>query len=206
MSEQTRTISSGNPLSEKQLKAAQLIVLKGMRRVAVCKRLKMSRSTIWEWEQQPEFRAEIARLLLEIERRMLHLKIAVRAHRVYSLNNRWLALQQIVRERGENSEYAKVPGGKTGLLVKRLKVIGKGEDAQLVEEWEVDTGLLAELRACETQAAKELGQSNPDTIVNVTANVDASTHAHYDLTKLDVSELESLRNTLSRATAEPLRN
>jgi hypothetical protein len=53
---------------------------------------------------------------------------------------------------------AEAPGGETGLLTKKLKVIGFGENAELVAEYSVDTGLLKELRAHEEQAARELGQ------------------------------------------------
>lgn len=51
-----------------------------------------------------------------------------------------------------------IPGGETGLLVRKYKNLGSGDNARTVEEYEVDTGLLAELRAHEKQAAEELGQ------------------------------------------------
>jgi hypothetical protein len=42
--------------------------------------------------------------------------------------------------------------------VHKLKSVGGGEYAQMVDEYEVDAGLLKELRAHEEQAARELGQ------------------------------------------------
>jgi hypothetical protein len=53
---------------------------------------------------------------------------------------------------------ASVPGGATGLLVRRVKRIGTGPSAGAVEEFAVDTRILRELRAHEQQAARELGQ------------------------------------------------
>lgn len=57
-----------------------------------------------------------------------------------------------------SKDMAEVPGGDTGLLVRKLKSIGSGENTKTVEEYAVDTGLLSELREHEKQAAQELGQ------------------------------------------------
>jgi hypothetical protein len=51
-----------------------------------------------------------------------------------------------------------VPGAETGLLTRTYKQIGSGEGAEKVEEYQVETGLLKELREHEKQAAQELGQ------------------------------------------------
>jgi hypothetical protein len=51
-----------------------------------------------------------------------------------------------VGARKKDKELRKAPGGKTGLLVRRLKMLGSGESAQVVEEFEVDVGLLREIR------------------------------------------------------------
>lgn len=48
-------------------------------------------------------------------------------------------------------------GGKTGLIVHNVKGVGKGDDFQLIDLYEVDTGLLREMREHEKQAAQELG-------------------------------------------------
>jgi len=61
-------------------------------------------------------------------------------------------------QRAAAVEFAEVPGGTTGLLVHTYKAIGTGEFVEKVDEYAVDTGLLAELRAHEKQAAQELGQ------------------------------------------------
>jgi hypothetical protein len=65
---------------------------------------------------------------------------------------------QVVEERAADASMAKVPGGRTGLLVRQIKVVGSGANQKLVPEYVVDTGLLREIRATAQQAAEELGQ------------------------------------------------
>jgi hypothetical protein len=47
----------------------------------------------------------------------------------------------------------------TGLLAHRKKVLGAGEGAEVVDEFEVDTGLLQQLVTHEKLAGVELGQT-----------------------------------------------
>ncbi len=49
-------------------------------------------------------------------------------------------------------------GAGTGLIIRQLKQIGSGRDAQVVEEFGVDTALLREMRAHEQQVAQERGE------------------------------------------------
>lgn len=88
------------------------------------------------------------------------LEISSRNARVQALQERWDKMRQVITERavhyakgGDDESDAIVPGGETGLLVKDFK--GKEADQPV---YKVDTGLLAELRNHEKQAAEELGQ------------------------------------------------
>src|SRR5262249_27057215 len=76
-----------------------------------------------------------------------------------ALNDRWSRMQQIIEARANHPDYANIPGGRTGLLVRSVKQIGSGDSARLVEEFALDVALLKELRAHEKQAAVELAQS-----------------------------------------------
>ena len=78
--------------------------------------------------------------------------------RVEALQDRWDRMKRVIEERAKDRAMRKAAGGKTGLLVRRLKQVGSGDSATVVEEFEVDTALLKEMRAHEEQAAKELGQ------------------------------------------------
>jgi len=81
------------------------------------------------------------------------LEISSRNARVQTLQNRWDKMRRVIDERAASPDFADVPGGTTGLLCKDYK--GKVADTVV---YKVDTGLLAELRGHERQAAEELGQ------------------------------------------------
>jgi hypothetical protein len=65
---------------------------------------------------------------------------------------------QVIEERALSPDLASVPGGKTGLVTKTLKGIGKGDDFQVVEVYEVDTSIIGKLCDVQKQVAEELGQ------------------------------------------------
>lgn len=84
--------------------------------------------------------------------------IADASYRVGVLNDLEAKLHGVMASRAETYADSDVIGGETGLVVRRYKMVGSGEGAQLVEEYEVDTATIKELRAVHEQAAKELGQ------------------------------------------------
>ncbi len=84
--------------------------------------------------------------------------ISRRTRRVKALDDRWQAMQKVIAERAADASHQHAPGGSTGLLTRTLKIIGSGDAAQLVEEFELDAALLKELREHEKQAAQEVGQ------------------------------------------------
>jgi hypothetical protein len=139
-------------------KAAMLVAQDDRPDHAIAKACKISKRTLERWKLVPEFaeRVEANRALLA-ERVRLE-GIANRQNRIAAQNERHLKLQQIVAERAADEANAAVPGWKTGLLVHRRKQIGGGEHAQVVDEYEVDTGLLKEFREHEKLTAEELGQ------------------------------------------------
>lgn len=67
-------------------------------------------------------------------------------------------LLQIVEESAVDPMLAGIPGGKTGLIMRNMKGIGKGKEFRLVEQFQADTRLVKELRGVEEQIARELGQ------------------------------------------------
>jgi hypothetical protein len=80
--------------------------------------------------------------------------IRSRHNRLVALNDRAERMFRVIAERGDADEFKDVPGGTTGLMVRSWKVAG----GTAYVEFAVDTGLLAELRAHEKQAAQELGE------------------------------------------------
>lgn len=89
---------------------------------------------------------------------VVRLEITERNNRIQALQERWNAMRAVIQARAQDPAIAQVPGGETGLIVTREKVIGFGEAAHITVEYELDTGLLKELRAHEQQAAQEAGQ------------------------------------------------
>ena len=116
------------------------------------------RSTLWRWRQNPEFAAEVDTQLAAFRAEVRRRGIADRERRVRAINDRWNRLQRIIEERADAPEMQAVAGGRTGLLAHNVKSVGSGETSQVVDVYEVDTGLLRELREHEKQAAQELGQ------------------------------------------------
>jgi hypothetical protein len=66
-------------------------------------------------------------------------------------------MQAVIEERAADPTM-QAPGASTGLLTRTQKQIGAGNSAVTVEEYQVDTRLLKELREHEKQAAQELSQ------------------------------------------------
>jgi hypothetical protein len=83
--------------------------------------------------------------------------IAELEQRIAAQHDRWDRLRQLIATRAADPSLT-APGADTGLLVRTYKALGRGEDFQVVEEYALDTGLLAELRQLEQHTAKELGQ------------------------------------------------
>jgi hypothetical protein len=71
-------------------------------------------------------------------------------------------IHEVIEDRAKDPTMQDIPGGKTGLLVRKLKQIGSGDSAQVVEEYEVDTSTLAEARKLEEHAAQLTGEWQPD--------------------------------------------
>jgi hypothetical protein len=125
---------------------------------AIARECRISKATLERWKQHPDFQARVIAHRALWREQIADLGLRDRENRIRSENERWRKLQDVIEARANDPEMQKVPGGKTGLLVKRTKSVGFGETAEIVEEYAVDTGLLKEIRDLEQQAAKDLGQ------------------------------------------------
>lgn len=138
--------------------AAQLLADGNLTDAEIAEQVGVDRTTVWRWKQDPEF-AEVIEGHLEVFRQEVRRRgLASRERRIKALNDRWNRLQRVIEERADDPRHAHVPGWKTGLMVHDVKNVGGGENATMVDLYEVDTGLLKELREHEKQAAQELGQ------------------------------------------------
>lgn len=86
--------------------------------------------------------------------------IASKLERMKRLDAHMKAIERVIQQRAE--VFSKLPGGDTGLIAMRLKMIGSGDNSQVVEEAFFDKDLSTEYRAVMEQATKEAGQWKPD--------------------------------------------
>ena len=138
--------------------AAELLAAGELSQAEIAERVGVDRRTLWRWRQDPEFMAKVEAIRAGLSDQAYDRGVALRFLRIKALNDRWNRLRRVIEARADDPDLAGAPGGSTGLLVRKIKSVRDGNDNRLVEEFEVDTGLLAELRAIEQHAAKELGQ------------------------------------------------
>jgi len=138
--------------------AAQLIAEGELYDAEIAARVGVARQTIWVWRQSPEFLAGVDAEINATNAALRRRRISHVEQRIAALNDRWLRLQRVIAARSTDPKYVKGAGGGTGLLAHKIKAVGSGDNTLIVDEFEVDTGLLKELREIEKQAAIELGQ------------------------------------------------
>src|SRR5262249_42455138 len=113
---------------------------------------------LWRWRQVKEFQARVDEISRQLDAECLRIGIARKVNRLRRLDDRARRIQRLIDARAADPDIAALPGGETGLVVRREKSIGSDPAAQLVTEAEADVALLRELREIEKQAAIELGQ------------------------------------------------
>ena len=145
-------------MTRRREKAALLVAEDKVTDHEIALQCKIGDRTVFRWKKEPSFAARVTehreRWAAEIEAE----GIANRKNRVDMLNRDWQRLEQVAMERAADPEMADIPGGTTGLLVHTVRVVGVGQNAQRVDEYAVDTGLLKEKREHAKQAAIELKQ------------------------------------------------
>jgi cytochrome P450 len=138
--------------------AAMLVAMDELTNAAICARVGISPATLARWKNSPQFASRVEEHLGSCRAEVRVRGIAQLERRVQALDDRWNRMRRLIEERAADRELAGVPGGTTGLIVKRTKAAGSGETFQLIDEYVVDAALLRELREHEKQAAQELGQ------------------------------------------------
>jgi hypothetical protein len=141
----------------KREEAALLVAQDRLSDEEIAKSVGVERRTLARWKLHPDFQSRVEKIIEEIRAKLVAKGIREKQNRLDALNDRCERMTNVIKQRAQ--VYAQVStGGNTGLLVRQVKGIGKGEDFQVVEEYAVDTGLLRELREHEKQAAIELGE------------------------------------------------
>lgn len=143
---------------ENRRRAAELVADGELSDAQIGDRIGVTRQAIWQWRRVPEFMARVDQHINDTNAALRKRRISHVEQRVAAYNDRWLRLQRVIEARSTDPNCLKGAGGDTGLLAHKVRMIGSGENAMPVDEFEVDTGLLKELREIEKQAAIELGQ------------------------------------------------
>jgi hypothetical protein len=144
--------------TKKRELAAELIAEALLSFKEIAEKVKCSNAALSNWRRFPEFKERVEQLGNEFRNRIRTEGIAIIENRVQAVNDRWKKMKQVIDARAADPQMLEVPGGKTGLLVHKIKQIGSGPEATTVDEYEVDTGILKEMLDHEQQAAQELGQ------------------------------------------------
>ena len=137
-------------------RAAELIAAGDLKYNEIAAEVGIEPRTLWNWRHNPEFAARVNELLDDFRTEARRRGLAVLERRVAAQNDRWTRMRRLLEARADS--MADVPGGSTGLLVRRYKSVGSGENARVVEEYEFDAALFREVREHEKQSAQELGQ------------------------------------------------
>jgi hypothetical protein len=133
--------------------------------------------------------SRVAQLQAELSAGTIRLEISSRNARVQALQDRWDQMRQVIEQRAASPEYAQAPGGTTGLLCRDLRC----KDTPV---YKVDTGLLAELRAHEHQAAQEFGQWQTRSAVEEPKVIAVTPAANALASMFSLEQLEELERTL----------
>lgn len=120
------------------------------------------------WLQtQPDFMDAFEAAKAEQTRRVMNTGVASREFRINQLNRRHQLLSRLMDQRSASmdpeseffdAETLGVPGVDTGLLVKKTRGIGSGPTMMIVNDFELDRGLLSAFKEIEEHVGKETGQ------------------------------------------------
>jgi len=145
-------------------------------------------------------RSRVAELRREIESSYIRLQITERDERLKAAQERWHGMREVIQAR-KTGDYSRAL--KTGLCLRKERVIGTGKNAKVVEECEVDTHLLDALASLEKQVAIETGQWSEKRDIDVTGQISAQSIA---LSKvMTIPELEELQRKMLAAMEEERR-
>lgn len=142
-------------LTGRQEQAAVLLAEDRYSDEQIAGKVGVTRRSLAKWKLQPPFAArvrEVTDKLAVIARRH---GIARRERRLATLQDMHNKLLLVIEERAADPALAEIPGGKTGLVV-RKPVLSGGD--LIGFEYAVDVATIKQLQSVQEQAAKELGQ------------------------------------------------
>lgn len=144
-----------------RVKAALLCAEDDLTEEQIATSVGVNRKTLYDWRMNADFQTRVKQHIAELEAAVLKFAIAKKRNRVARQNADWMRLQQIREERAEDPTMRHVPGGETGLVVRQLKMLGVGINAEVIEEFVFDAALVKAQSELEKQASGEVGDDPP---------------------------------------------
>lgn len=131
--------------------------------VEIAREIGVNPRTLIRWKQNPEFSERIDIIRDQIADQIRAEGIANRKNRVGMLDDLASRLYQLIEARGREmaSRQDAPPGGALGLLVEQTRVIGQGQNQQVITEHQYDSAVVRDLSGLLKQAAQEMGQWMP---------------------------------------------
>ena len=132
-----------------------------------------------------DVRSRVSELRRQIESGYIRLQITEREERLKAAQERWDGMREVIQAR-KTGDWSRAL--KTGLCVRKQRVIGTGKNAKIIEDCEVDTALLDALASLEKQVAIETGQWTEKQNVDVTGQISARAIALSKVMTLEEAE------------------
>lgn len=168
----------------------------------IAEELQIGESTLSQWKADPEFREHVKTFRKRLYEEVIEGGVGDMKMRVIAKSDRWRRALRVMEDRAADPEMAGIPGGSTGLIVKRDRTIHTGKDEyERIIEHEFDTGLWNALGTIEQESAIEMGQWKQ----KVEHSVDPETQqAAIVLTKVYTREqIEAARQKLLKMAQPP---
>lgn len=175
--------------TQKAENAARLLAEDEINDEQIAADVDINRRTLTRWKTHPEFELRVGEYKVAYRERIFQTAISRKEVRIREKQKRHSLLLQVMAERAEDSTVKGIPGGKTGLII-RKEIPGKF--GKIIEH-SIDTGLLTSLSNLEKEVAVELGQ--------ITKKLEHSgfVETNRDLSNLSVEELKQLESLLEVA-------
>jgi hypothetical protein len=132
------------------------LLLTGSTPAQIAEKYHVSKAALTKFQQRHCDR--LAALHAEVERQVSDYAIAEVVNVIAGMDEDWRGLGQVQRDRAADKTYADVPGYSTGLMAHTYKSVGSGDNQQLVDEFKVDTAVIAERRNLAMAAMQLLGK------------------------------------------------
>lgn len=131
------------------------MVVDGAKDADIARQFKAAKSSVHDFMRRHA--DEIEALRAELRRRVDDVLLRDKERRIREADGDYWRTDVVVQARAADTRYNE-PGYASGTMVHSLKQLGGGENATIVDEYKVDTALLAERRALRREVAEQLGE------------------------------------------------